>query len=275
MRRVYSELGHPRRRSGELARVVEKHSWENIPEEEKGEGKFYRKATPGGWREDLTPGQVGIVEEITAPLLKELYPVRWLGMGLRSEQEGARCSPALAGPWLAGDPTSELETARRKIVEKNEQLKRLRTRASKTEQELAGLRRDSVAGFEGAGLLYRGPGEVGDVVAEEHHGRPPGDPLRQRGTLLRPGLQGTRRDTALPLRRDGGLRVPHYLGQQVALEPRGGRRGAPAKHDAGRRRLSHGRKAREDGQEDRGRQDPSHRARRSCARSPRSTRRRR
>jgi hypothetical protein len=58
----------------ELARVVEKHSWENIPEEEKGEGKFYRKATPQGWKEDLTPRQVEIVEQITAPLLKEFYP---------------------------------------------------------------------------------------------------------------------------------------------------------------------------------------------------------
>jgi len=58
----------------ELRRVVEKHSWENIPEEEKGEGKFYRKAKPGGWREDLTPEQVEIVERITAPLLREFYP---------------------------------------------------------------------------------------------------------------------------------------------------------------------------------------------------------
>jgi hypothetical protein len=59
---------------GELARVVEKHSWENIPEDKKGEGKFYRKATPEGWREDLTPQQAQTVERITAPLLEELYP---------------------------------------------------------------------------------------------------------------------------------------------------------------------------------------------------------
>ena len=58
----------------ELARAVEKHSWENIPEEKKGEGKFYRKATPGGWQEDLTPEQAQIVERITAPLLNEFYP---------------------------------------------------------------------------------------------------------------------------------------------------------------------------------------------------------
>jgi hypothetical protein len=73
MKRMYSELGVPVD-GEELARVVEKHSWENIPEEKKGEGKFYRKATPGGWREDLTPEQAEAVERVTAPLLKELYP---------------------------------------------------------------------------------------------------------------------------------------------------------------------------------------------------------
>ena len=73
MKRIYSDLEIPVD-EGELARVVEKHSWENIPEEEKGEGKKRRKARPGGWREDLTPRQIGIVEEITAPLLEEFYP---------------------------------------------------------------------------------------------------------------------------------------------------------------------------------------------------------
>jgi hypothetical protein len=52
MRRIYSVLGVPEE---ELRRTVEKHSWENVPEEEKGEGKFYRRRTPGGWKEDLTP----------------------------------------------------------------------------------------------------------------------------------------------------------------------------------------------------------------------------
>jgi hypothetical protein len=73
MKRIYSTLGISID-EGELARVVEKHSWENIPEEKKGEGKFYRKATPEGWREDLTPEQAKTVERITAPLLEELYP---------------------------------------------------------------------------------------------------------------------------------------------------------------------------------------------------------
>jgi hypothetical protein len=75
IRSMYSALELPAD-GGELARVVEKHSWENIPEEEKGGGKFHRKAKPGGWQEDLTPEQAGIVEEVTGPLLEELYPAR-------------------------------------------------------------------------------------------------------------------------------------------------------------------------------------------------------
>jgi len=73
MRRIYSALEIPIEEA-ELARSVDKSSWENIPEEEKGEGKKRRKAKPGGWREDLTPRQVEIIEKITAPLLKEYYP---------------------------------------------------------------------------------------------------------------------------------------------------------------------------------------------------------
>jgi Sulfotransferase domain len=73
MKRLYSTLGVPVDEE-ELARVVDKHSWENIPEEKRGEGKFYRKAKPGGWREDLTPEQAEAVESETGPLLAQLYP---------------------------------------------------------------------------------------------------------------------------------------------------------------------------------------------------------
>jgi sulfotransferase family protein len=73
MKRIYSALEIPVQEE-RLVRAVERHSWESIPEKEKGEGKFYRKGTPGGWREDLTPNQVEIVESITAPLLREFYP---------------------------------------------------------------------------------------------------------------------------------------------------------------------------------------------------------
>jgi hypothetical protein len=72
MRRIYSTLEIPVTER-ELARVVEKHSWENVPEKKKGPGMFYRKATPGGWSEDLTPEQAKTVKNITAPLLEEFY----------------------------------------------------------------------------------------------------------------------------------------------------------------------------------------------------------
>ena len=73
MKRIYSDLGIEVD-GAELSRAVEKYSWENVPEEEKGAGKFFRKAKPGGWREDLTPEQAEQVEEVTAPLLNEFYP---------------------------------------------------------------------------------------------------------------------------------------------------------------------------------------------------------
>lgn len=73
LKRVYADLQIPANEK-KLREAVEKHSWENIAEEDKGEGKKFRKARPGGWNEDLTPKQVEIVERITAPLLEEFYP---------------------------------------------------------------------------------------------------------------------------------------------------------------------------------------------------------
>ncbi len=72
VRRLYSSLGISVD-EGELAEVVEKHSWTNIPEEKKGQGKFYRKGAAGGWQEDLTPEQVEIVERITSTILADFY----------------------------------------------------------------------------------------------------------------------------------------------------------------------------------------------------------
>jgi LPS sulfotransferase NodH len=60
--------------SEQLKQDVERRAFERIPQEHRGRGKFHRKATPGGWREDLTPEQVRVVEEITGPLLREFYP---------------------------------------------------------------------------------------------------------------------------------------------------------------------------------------------------------
>jgi hypothetical protein len=72
LRRIYSELEIPQKES-DLVEAVERNRWESIPEEEKGLGKKFRKATPGSWHEDLTPKQVEIVEQIAAPILEEFY----------------------------------------------------------------------------------------------------------------------------------------------------------------------------------------------------------
>ncbi|HET7478271.1 MAG TPA: sulfotransferase domain-containing protein [Rubrobacteraceae bacterium] len=72
LKRIYSVLDIPTKEA-QLARAVERHAWENVPAEKKGVGKFYRKAKPESWREDLTPEQARIVEEITVPLIHEFY----------------------------------------------------------------------------------------------------------------------------------------------------------------------------------------------------------
>jgi hypothetical protein len=73
MRRIYSSLDIPADER-DLSEAVKKHAWEMVPEEEKGEGKFYRKAKPGSWRGALTPEQAETVRRITASLIEEFYP---------------------------------------------------------------------------------------------------------------------------------------------------------------------------------------------------------
>ena len=73
MRRIYAVLGIAVE-DEDLRRAVEKHSWENVPDREKGRGKFYRRGTSGGWKEDLTPKQVEVVEKTTSSLLERFYP---------------------------------------------------------------------------------------------------------------------------------------------------------------------------------------------------------
>jgi Sulfotransferase family len=72
MEHIYSALEIPVD-EGDLIRAIEKYSWENIPEDKKGPGKIRRKASPGGWREDLTPEQVAIVEKENARILDQFY----------------------------------------------------------------------------------------------------------------------------------------------------------------------------------------------------------
>lgn len=73
MKRIYSTLKIPVSER-DLVAAIQKYSWENVPEEDKGPGKIRRKASPGGWKQDLTPEQVRIVESETASILDRFYP---------------------------------------------------------------------------------------------------------------------------------------------------------------------------------------------------------
>lgn len=70
LKRLHQNIGLPILDGIENA--VEKHSWQNIPTERKGEGRAMRKATPGGWRVDLSESQVQAVEKITGGLMERL-----------------------------------------------------------------------------------------------------------------------------------------------------------------------------------------------------------
>ena len=72
LKRMYDALGI-RVTEAQLEAAAAKHVWEQVPETDKGPGKFYRKAKPGGWREDLTQEQVKIIENVTRPILTRHY----------------------------------------------------------------------------------------------------------------------------------------------------------------------------------------------------------
>jgi len=57
----------------QIEAAVTKHSWEKIPETEKGKDKFFRKAQPGGWKDDLSQDQIRLIEDITGPLLSRYF----------------------------------------------------------------------------------------------------------------------------------------------------------------------------------------------------------
>ena len=69
---MYDALGI-RYDEARLKAAVAKHSWEQIPDSDKGSGKFYRKARPGSWKEDLSPDQIKVIEDTTGPVLSRYY----------------------------------------------------------------------------------------------------------------------------------------------------------------------------------------------------------
>src|SRR5215217_7586430 len=57
----------------QLEAAVIKHSWAGVPDSEKGKDKFFRKAQPGGWRDDLSSEQIKLIEDITGSILSKYY----------------------------------------------------------------------------------------------------------------------------------------------------------------------------------------------------------
>jgi glycosyltransferase involved in cell wall biosynthesis len=57
----------------QLEAAVLKHSWTRIPNSEKGKDKFFRKAQPESWRDDLSLEQIRLIEDITGPILSKYY----------------------------------------------------------------------------------------------------------------------------------------------------------------------------------------------------------
>jgi hypothetical protein len=62
-------------RPGTLTAVAAEHDYGAVPTADKGDGKEIRSATPGGWRDNLTPAEHDVMHEVMGPLLAELgYP---------------------------------------------------------------------------------------------------------------------------------------------------------------------------------------------------------
>lgn len=56
----------------ELSAMAERHAFEGVPADQRGADKFYRAASPGLWRENLTAAEQAVLGEELDPLLAEL-----------------------------------------------------------------------------------------------------------------------------------------------------------------------------------------------------------
>lgn len=70
LRRIYEFLGIQVSHEY-IEDLAIRYSFENIPEDEKGQGKIVRKAKPGGWRETFSDEEREIMHSIMGNLLKE------------------------------------------------------------------------------------------------------------------------------------------------------------------------------------------------------------
>ena len=56
----------------ELEAALDRHAFENVPPERRGSLEFFRAASPGMWRENLTAEEQAAMEDVIGPKLKEL-----------------------------------------------------------------------------------------------------------------------------------------------------------------------------------------------------------
>jgi len=56
----------------ELAATIERHAFEEMREEDRGEGQFSRAAKPGFWRESLSEDEQAVLHAVIGPKLREL-----------------------------------------------------------------------------------------------------------------------------------------------------------------------------------------------------------
>ena len=56
----------------QLQKIVTKFTFENLPPEQKGPGKFARSASPGKWRDNFSEEEKKVLEKIMGPLLRIL-----------------------------------------------------------------------------------------------------------------------------------------------------------------------------------------------------------
>jgi hypothetical protein len=58
--------------SDALAAVAAEHAYTAVPATEKGESKPIRSASPGGWRENLSPSEHDVMHEVMGPTLEAM-----------------------------------------------------------------------------------------------------------------------------------------------------------------------------------------------------------
>lgn len=56
----------------ELQKIIDAHDFKKIPAEDKGKGKFYRSASPGGWKNNFTKEEQDLMNSIMGKALKEM-----------------------------------------------------------------------------------------------------------------------------------------------------------------------------------------------------------